>query len=57
MPLHTSIVQTKTITLAKSEVEQAIMNYLELTHANEIQFESDGRCNVVIRKHIEEEKE
>lgn len=57
MPLHTEIIQTKTITLAKSEVQTAILNFLGIGQANEINFESDGRCQVVIRKHIKEGEE
>lgn len=56
MPLHTEIIQTKTITLSKGETQTAILEYLKLGQANEILFESDGRCQVVIRKHIEEEE-
>lgn len=53
MPLFKSIVEITTITISKQEVEQAIMDYLKINHANEIKVESDGRANVIIRKHIE----
>lgn len=53
MPLHKSVVEITTITISKQEVEQAILDYLKLSHANEIKMESDGRANVIIRKHVE----